>query len=1851
MGQQTILRVETGNSNPVLSTDGAYPPVVTTNNVPVYETLDLYKSAPIKINKSYAEIQNIAKKNSDYSIPIAVPGSKKNNRFFETFYNVDSDTLYFDPTKRVACQVLIDDVVYFKGYLKLNKVSIKENKTEYNVTLYSQLGELFGQMGNGLLSDLPYSVTNGWNPDLTLEDVSNPWEESPYREEDLNNRRPEKYMFPIVHNGYVYDDDGNVATGTTRLYSSTIVGAWSSPSAAASAGATNYNLNSPTNGLFINQLKPALSVYHLFDFIFDFYGYTLKSDFKETPWFKQLYMYGYFANEDVLMGYKYPKYQSFPLSDVEVIVEYISLSSSYYATIVKKNTRVPCYCDETVELTIRDLCASVVTDKTITIEPFNNPGSVVQGCTPFEPEIVNSNVAISQYSADDFSEGPSYYPAASGTKITYTSGNTLNMNLVIDEEIKQIDFIASVAKKFNLIFTPDLEEPNTIIMEPIPYYMGSGDILDWSGKLSYDQGFTVEPAQNYIESEIILSDKSDKDGGNSEFERIHNRVYGEKKVYSQTEFRSKSKKIETIFSPEVIRKWDVVSNSGNIDLPLGINYSESSSDGDDGAVTWTYEGLKSKPKLFYYVDNANPFINNTGELFTDPAGGVETFQIKISEPGTSNQFAARYEKIPIISHTSPIGADDDDKINNDSLSILFESERSLNVGVQAFDAYSKFDLYTRFYENPINNLFNKNTRFVKGKFNLNLDDILNIKPNDLIKLKEQYFQWNKIKEYNLTEDQLTDVELIQYNNVLQTYPTRYFNYYYLDNPSAVYRFKTEMTNEELNYTNWGRSVRYDYLQGANGTSNVAVVTGVRDFSQGSNVLVGQNWIEVTEEDYETNGGIDREYDSLYVYSISGAHFSEGGDLNNTFYPLVMGYSSGGTQYDWLNVYTDNADFNSKSSSFGFTTGSSTTHGTITTPTPTPVPTVPAPTPTPYYNTDGALIVTYEPIIDSYYYLLSNANPLIRYEVYLDGVLAQRHHTNVDDFYSTAIQEAQDVIIRVYKTVPATTLVASLIRRDFTNDNENGDAGIKETSISLTQTDYGDYEDFEFTITLPIENCNYEYRFDVDEVAVTGTTCMNYCVTAEDITRDTVPDGPEFAYIDFYTGEARYGDVIVETEGKCFLYGWSSNDFENSWWRNLIVGPVETQRESGFTNFGEIQCLPSGTTVCFNAVSGSPVSFKEEVVITEIGPCPTPLYGFQNEVNYLYMFSDDTMLWWANPWDYNINKQSPYYLTDSSCDAISGRTSVQDSYDRTVFLMGSLDEDGCVFDDFDPQSGYGSVMKNVGSAGPLIDPRPSIIFPQSDGTYFANRLYERAGSLFQIIAKYDRNGGLVEQQPDTFDSFALYGTLIGRDDNTGKFYVQDGTRIARIESDLQSGTGFFASVPTTATSSSHPRTHGMYIDSSENQWYYGEYGLIKRNPRGYAGDYFGYSFSWAEPTVYGEVHDMRFITGQGFLVVGDFQQVDDYSRPYIALIDSTGNIVSDEFNGSGFNGIVRAIEVQSDGKILLGGDFTEYNGIPFNHLVRLNSDFTIDTTFMLEINTAFDDRVNDIKVDSTGDIVCVGAFTRFNNLDANGIVKLDSTGVLQWPLQTFPTPTPGPTQTPLPTPGPTSTPPPVTESINVTVSYNVPQVPIDRDYELDWRYLGLYFEPHYVYPEFTGNLTPFGSAFVKDNAFDPNVSLVGNQLNDESMSYVYPTAEGENFTGKYKLQLLYNVGWVNDGTYSNFAATNTSVDVYVDGSPVLTGLTMSRFSNLAPTYEQNGSQYELRPTDYYWSKSSWSLVDVRNTEFGDSTYFELHDGANVEIKINTDLQYNFSIPQTTPIPTATPTPTPTPTAMPPGDVEI
>jgi uncharacterized delta-60 repeat protein len=96
-------------------------------------------------------------------------------------------------------------------------------------------------------------------------------------------------------------------------------------------------------------------------------------------------------------------------------------------------------------------------------------------------------------------------------------------------------------------------------------------------------------------------------------------------------------------------------------------------------------------------------------------------------------------------------------------------------------------------------------------------------------------------------------------------------------------------------------------------------------------------------------------------------------------------------------------------------------------------------------------------------------------------------------------------------------------------------------------------------------------------------------------------------------------------------------------------------------------------------------------------------------------------------------------------------------------------------------------------------------------------------------------------------------------------------------------------------------------------------------------------------------------------------------------------------GDGFNQQVRAIAAQSDGKVIVGGNFTFYAGDTHNRIVRLNDDGTADTSFSFGPGTGFNNRVRKIVVQPDGKILVGGDFTTYNGTEVGGIVRLDSVG--------------------------------------------------------------------------------------------------------------------------------------------------------------------------------------------------------------------------------------------------------------------
>ncbi|MBM6498048.1 hypothetical protein H9X54_001870, partial [Flavobacterium macrobrachii] len=114
-------------------------------------------------------------------------------------------------------------------------------------------------------------------------------------------------------------------------------------------------------------------------------------------------------------------------------------------------------------------------------------------------------------------------------------------------------------------------------------------------------------------------------------------------------------------------------------------------------------------------------------------------------------------------------------------------------------------------------------------------------------------------------------------------------------------------------------------------------------------------------------------------------------------------------------------------------------------------------------------------------------------------------------------------------------------------------------------------------------------------------------------------------------------------------------------------------------------------------------------------------------------------------------------------------------------------------------------------------------------------------------------------------------------------------------------------------------------------------------------------------------------------------------------DNTFNITVGEFFNSGANDNVITSVIQSDGKIIIGGSFTNYNGIPINRIARLNTDGSLDTTF--NTGSGANIHVSTSAVQPDGKIIIGGFFTSFNGSSINRIARLNSDGSLDTTFNT------------------------------------------------------------------------------------------------------------------------------------------------------------------------------------------------------------------------------------------------------------
>lgn len=129
-----------------------------------------------------------------------------------------------------------------------------------------------------------------------------------------------------------------------------------------------------------------------------------------------------------------------------------------------------------------------------------------------------------------------------------------------------------------------------------------------------------------------------------------------------------------------------------------------------------------------------------------------------------------------------------------------------------------------------------------------------------------------------------------------------------------------------------------------------------------------------------------------------------------------------------------------------------------------------------------------------------------------------------------------------------------------------------------------------------------------------------------------------------------------------------------------------------------------------------------------------------------------------------------------------------------------------------------------------------------------------------------------------------------------------------------------------------------------------------------------------------------------IIVGDFTTVNGITRNHIARLNTDGTLDTSFDPGVGPNSTVQTVSLQPDGKMIIGGNFNIVSGSVKPYIARLNSDGTLDATFSVP-GSGVNGIVITTAIQPDGKILLGGFFTAISGTNRNYLARLDANGTL------------------------------------------------------------------------------------------------------------------------------------------------------------------------------------------------------------------------------------------------------------------
>ena len=584
--------------------------------------LDLFQDEEIKISNNITNLFDIGAVPAEFSRTIMLPGTKKNNAFFEHVYDISvTNPFLFSTNTKVSAYLDFDGIYLVSGYLQLNKVTVYENKfiDSYEISLYGIVSSFSRDINKLTLNDL--TSLNQFNHTSSYDNITKSWNTG-----SAANLFSGSIVYPLADYG----------------------SGWKFNSAFNYYGIDEAV--SPSAGITVQDYKPAIRIKEVWDAVFDTTGYTYSSSFWQQPWLDDVYMICNY-------GLKYPKYSGVDLetygvakisaisgsnmTDLSPVSESV-LNLPWYnvekdpSNVIGNNSSYTLPVSSSLQGVLQlevNLSASVINGATVELY-FTNTGSLAQTYITLPnisnffynnaiAGIANGDTGINQtYSVQTEFISPllapgTYYfgikwrPNVYTSKLSFTIDpngkpkSYIEVNKVRQAAdgrvmdipynmpygttgIKLVDWIKGIQKKFNLVIYPDKGNNNNMIVETFNNWYNTGQIKDFNKYLNLNKPIDVVPANNLAVNKLNFGDTLDTDYISQQFGKAANREYAKSYyVDNQNYFSQGEFEVKTTFasSPLVYLQGTGISGSiGGINPPI-TQYS---------AGTWQFTSLGAR---------------------------------------------------------------------------------------------------------------------------------------------------------------------------------------------------------------------------------------------------------------------------------------------------------------------------------------------------------------------------------------------------------------------------------------------------------------------------------------------------------------------------------------------------------------------------------------------------------------------------------------------------------------------------------------------------------------------------------------------------------------------------------------------------------------------------------------------------------------------------------------------------------------------------------------------------------------------------------------------------------------------------------------------------------------------------------------------------------------------------------------------------------------------------------------------------------------------------------------------------------------------------------------------------------